>query len=114
MNMKKRIRNIRTVFYITEAEQALIEQKMAQIGTTNVSAYLRKMALQGYILKLDLPELKEMISLMRRMGNNLNQLAKRANENGRVYEVDLKDIHQQQEMLWKGLNNLLTRLGSLE
>lgn len=101
-------------FRVTEAERSLIEQKMAQVGITNMSAYLRKMAIEGYSLKLDLPELKEMISLLRRMSNNLNQLAKRANETGRLYEIDLVDVHQQQERLWQGMNDLLNRLGSLK
>lgn len=111
--MSKRIRNIPILFRVTEAERSLIEQNMEQIGTTNMAAYLRKIAINGYVLKLDLPELKEMISLLRRMSNNLNQLTKRVNETGRLYEVDLEDIHQQQEKLWQGMNDLLIRLGAL-
>ena len=74
--MKKRKQNIPIMFWVTEQERDLTEQRMAQIGTTNMSAYLRKIAIDGYVLKLDLPELKEMISLLRRSSNNLNQIAK--------------------------------------
>ncbi len=111
--MPKRIRNIQILFRVTEAERALIEQKMALMGTRKMAVYLRRMALMGYVIKLDLPELKEMISLLRRMSNNMNQLAKRANETGRLYEIDLKEVQQQQEMLWRGLHDLMIRLASI-
>ena len=62
---------------------------MREAGTTNMGAYLRKMALDGYILRLDLPELKEMLSQLRYMGNNVNQIAKRANEVGVIDEMDI-------------------------
>ena len=73
--MKKRKHNIPIMFWVTEQERELIEQRMEQIGTANMSAYLRKIAIDGYILKLDLPELKEMLTLLRRSSNNLNQIA---------------------------------------
>ena len=73
------------IFWVTPEERELIEQKMAQLGTENMSAYLRKIAIDGYVVKLDLPELREMISLLRRTSNNTNQLAKRMNETGRIY-----------------------------
>ncbi len=67
---------------------------MQQFGTENLSAYLRKMALDGYVVKLELPELKELVSLMRRNSNNLNQLTRKVHETGRVYDADLEDISQ--------------------
>ena len=63
-------------FRVSPEELALIEQKMSQLGTVNREAYLRKMALDGYVVKLDLPELKELVSLMRYSSNNLNQLTR--------------------------------------
>lgn len=62
------------LFWVSPQEMELIRQKMAQFGTDNLSAYLRKMAIDGYVLQLDLPELKELVSLLRRSSNNLNQL----------------------------------------
>ena len=63
-------------------ELELIRQKMQQYGTENLSAYLRKMALDGYVVQLDLPELKELVSLMRYSSNNLNQLTRKVHETG--------------------------------
>ena len=65
---------------------------MREAGTANMGAYLRKMALDGYILRLDLPELKEILSQLRYMGNNVNQIAKRANEVGVIDEMDIRGI----------------------
>ena len=92
---------------------ALIEQKMSQLGTKNREAYLRKMALDGYVVQLDLPELKELVSLLRRSSNNLNQLTRRVHETGRVYDADLEDIAQRQEQLWEGVKKILTQLSNL-
>ena len=100
-------------FRVTEQEKALIEEKMLALGTTNREAYLRKIAIDGYIVKLDLPELKELISLMRRTSNNVNQIARRLNESGRIYDVDVADIQAQQEQLWQGLRALLMKINSI-
>lgn len=102
------------MFWVTPHENALIRQKMAQLGANNLSAYLRKMAIDGLIVKLDLPELREMISLLRRSSNNLNQLAKRMNETGRVYDTDLREVEEQQERLWEIANAILTRLAGMQ
>ena len=83
---------------------------MSQLGTFNREAYLRKMALDGYVVKLDLPELKELVSLLRRSSNNLNQLTRKVHETGRVYDADLEDISQRQEQLWDGVQKILAQL----
>ena len=85
----KRVRDTPLMFWVTQAERELICRKMEQLGTVNLSAYLRKIAIDGYVVRLELPELQEMISLLRRYSNNLNQLTRRANETGRVYDADL-------------------------
>ena len=108
-----RKRNIQVIFWISEQERELIQQKMAQLGTENMSAYLRKIAIDGYVVRLELPELQEMVSLLRRSSNNLNQLARRANETGRVYEADLEDVKQNQEQLWQSANDILKALAKL-
>ena len=79
--MAKRKRNIVIRFRVTPEEREMIESKMAQFRTTNMAAYLRKISIDGYVVRLDLPELREMVSLLRRSSNNLNQIAKRVNEN---------------------------------
>ena len=91
----------------------MIHKKMEQFGTKNLSAYLRKMAIDGYVVRLDLPELKELVSLLRYSSNNLNQLTKRVHETGRVYDADLEDIARRQDAIWEGVREILTRLSSL-
>lgn len=113
MSTSKRKRDVQLNFRVSPHELELIETKMAQMGTINREAYLRKMAIDGYVVKLDLPEIKELLSLMRRSSNNLNQLTKRVHETGRVYDTDMEDIAQKQDAIWAGLNEVLTRLSSV-
>lgn len=86
---------------------------MSQLGTKNREAYLRKMAIDGLIVNLEIPELKELLSLMRYAGNNLNQLTRRVHETGRIYDADLEDILQKQDALLDGVKEILTQLGTL-
>ena len=108
-----RRRKIRLEFYVSEKELHMIQQKMAQIGTHNLSAYLRKIAIDGCIIKLELPELRDMVSLLRRFSNNLNQIARRVNETGRFYPADMEDMLAKQEQLWQAANEIITRLASI-
>ena len=107
-------RNIRISVRLTEEEHQLLKEKMARIGVTNQEAFLRKMALDGLVIKLDLPELKQMISLLRYTSNNINQIAKRLNESGRVYETDFADILEKQNQLWGLANEILMKLSSIQ
>ena len=111
--MAKRKRDIQLKVRVTPEERAMIETKMAQLGTTNMGAYLRKMALDGYILRLDLPELKEMLSQLRYMGNNVNQIAKRANEVGVIDEMDIRGVSKRQERMLEQMARLLAKLSGL-
>ena len=111
--MAHRKRTVQLHFMVTEHERELIRQKMAQLGTNNLGVYLRKMAVDGYIVKLDLPELSELLSLLRRTSNNINQVARRAHENGNIYDTDLEDILQKQKELWDGVNEILSCLGGI-
>ena len=86
---------------------------MREAGTTNMGAYLRKMALDGYILRIDLPELKEMLSQLRYMGNNVNQIAKRANEVGVIDEMDIRGVSKRQERMLEQMARLLEKLSGL-
>ena len=113
MTAPKRKREVQLNFRVSPEELALIEQKMAQLGTKNREAYLRKMALDGYVVRLELPELKELVSLMRYSSNNLNQLTRRVHETGRIYDADLEDIARRQEALWDGVHQVLTQLAKL-
>ena len=113
MTTPKRKRDVQLNFRVSPEELAMIEQKMAQLGTKNREAYLRKMALDGYVVRLELPELKELVSLMRYSSNNLNQLTRRVHETGRIYDADLEDISQQQDQLWAGVREILAQLAKL-
>ena len=111
--MTKRERSVLLKFYVTPEEEKLIAQNMALLGTDNRSAFLRKMAIDGQVIKLDLPELKEIRNLLRHTSNNLNQLAKRANTNGRIYEEDIADLESSLELIWKAQNQLLQRMAQI-
>ena len=109
--MAKRKRDIQLKFRVTPQEREMIETKMAQFGTTNMAAYLRKMAIDGYVVKLDLPELRELVSLLRYSSNNLTR---RAHETGRIYETDLEDIQQSQERIWTAAEKIVSSLAALK
>ena len=108
-----RKRNIQVIFWVTKKERDMIQEKMAQLGTENMSAYLRKIAVDGYIVKLDLPELHEMVSLLRRSSNNLNQIARRVNETGYFYAADMEDMLEKQEQLWQAAGKIITALAAI-
>ena len=92
----------------------MIEEKMAQAGMKNLSAYLRRIAIDGMIVRLELPELKEMVLLLRYASNNINQIARRMNESGRVYGTDLEQVIQNQEQLWDMANGILVKLAGIK
>ena len=100
-------------FLASKEEVERIHEKMDELGIRSMGAYLRKMAVDGYVVQLDLPELKELVSLLRRSSNNLNQLTRKVHETGRIYDVDLEDISQRQEQLWDGVKEMLTQLSKL-
>lgn len=112
--MANRKRSVPIVFWVTEEEKELIQQKMELLGTLNMSAYLRKMAIDGYTVRLDIPELKEILSLLRYSGNNLNQLTKRVHETGRIYDADLTDIKQNQERVLDAIEKVVSDLSVLK
>lgn len=91
----------------------MLKARMEQAGTTNMAAYMRKMSIDGYILRLDLPELKEMVSLLRRCSNNLNQIAKRAHETNRIYSEDLEDVMEQLNKIWESSKDILSALAEV-
>lgn len=109
----KRSRPIRLDFWVTEQEKELIQEKMAQLGTVNMSAYLRKIAIDGYVVQLDLPELSEMLSLLRRSSSNLNQLTRRVHETNRIYDADLESLRQEYDKLWDAAELVVKKLSAL-
>ena len=111
---EKRQRGVQLKFRVTPEERDLIEQKMALLGTSNMAAYLRKMAIDGYVVSLELPELSEMVSLLRRSSNNLNQLTRRVHETGRFYDADLEDLRRDYDGLWEAAQKILNALAKIQ
>lgn len=107
-------RNKQMNFRVTEAEHNVIRERMALAGITHPSAYLRKMAMNGYIINLDLSDVKELVRLSRINANNLNQYAKKANESGSIYETDVKDLQSGQAEIIMLLRELLGKLSDLK
>ena len=111
--MANRSRGILLKFFVSEQELEQIKMKMEQYSTSNLSAYLRKIAIDGYVVNLELPELGEMVSLLRRSSNNLNQLTRRVHETGRFYDTDLEDLRQGYDRLWDVAQKILTTLAKI-
>jgi len=108
-----RKRNGRIVFYVTDAEEQLIKEKMEVANISNREAFLRKMIFDGYILRLDLSDVRKMISLLSNATNNLNQIAKKANETGSIYENDVKAIQAHYDKLWEQSDLILRSISKL-
>ncbi|MDY5410999.1 MAG: plasmid mobilization relaxosome protein MobC [Gemmiger sp.] len=101
-------------FLASKEEVERIHQKMDELGIRSMGAYLRKMALDGYCINLDLQDVKELVSFLRICSNNLNQYAKRANETGSIYEADIKDLQERLETIWADMKEVLVRLSSIQ
>lgn len=100
-------KSVRVEFVMSEQEAELVKEHMAEMGITNLSAYLRKMAVDGYIIHLDMSDIQEMIRLLRICSNNLNQYTRRANETSSVYAADVEDLRTRLDDLWNGMDKLL-------
>ena len=107
--MKER-RTIHYSFKATPEEDKLIQKKMKLAGIKNQSAFIRSIVLSGYILHLDLPELREAVHLMGNLSNNVNQIARRLHEGGSIYETEVDDIVERQKQLQDTLDKILTSL----
>ena len=90
-----------------------LHQRMDEAGVKNRSAFIRKMALDGYIVKLDMDDIREMIRLLRNATNNLNQVAKRVNAGGGIYGADIVDMQIKQDEIWETAKEILARLAAI-
>lgn len=109
--IEKRDKNL--IFRFSKSEVERIKIKMEEVEIRSMSAYIRKMALDGYCVKLDLKDVKEMVSLLRRCSNNLNQYAKRVNETGSIYKEDIQDLQIRLDEIWDTSKEILARLSSI-
>ena len=99
--MENRKRNIQIKFRVTEEEKKLIEQKMAQLPTKYIGTYMRKMAIDGFIIYTDLSEFKEFQKELQVIGRNVNQIAKRINYTSTAYDTDIIEIKERLDEIWK-------------
>lgn len=111
--MENRKRNVQIIIRVTEEERSLIEEKMRQIPTLNLSAHARKILIDGYIITLDLQEVKGHTAQLQKIGVNINQIAKRINETGRIYADDMNEIKRAMEEVWRLERRLLLQFKSL-
>jgi len=109
---KKRRRDIHLHVMVTSEELEQIRERMTEAGIRNTGAYVRKMALNGFVLHVDLSPVQELVSLQRRCSNNLNQVAIHANTYG-VYPEEIKALQKDYAHLWGPLSELLKKLSAV-
>lgn len=112
--MANRNRPVQVKFRVTPEERKMIDRRMEQAGISNMAAYLRKMAIDGYVVKLELPELRDFISLLRRTSNNFNQIARRVNSTDRIYADDIAKMKNLLEQIWEADNRILEKLAAID
>ena len=110
--MKVRNQELRALF--TPEEVKRLKERMAEAGVKNRSAFIRKMALDGYIIKLDTSDIRQMISLLRHSSNNLNQIAKRVNSTNSVYGADIAEMQAKQDEIWELAREVAARLSTIQ
>ena len=103
--MAKRTRPIRIEFCVSENEHRLIKAKMEQLGTNNMGAYLRKMAIDGYIIKVDYTQQKKLAAAVSRAATNINHVCRRINSTGHFYEDDVAELKERQKEIWQLLKS---------
>ena len=104
---RKRIRNVPIYVWVRQDELE------ASLGIQNMSAYIRKMALNGYVLHVDLAPVKELVSLLRRCSNNINQVAIQANTYGGIYPGEIESLRLDYDALWERTGEVLRQLAEL-
>ena len=98
--MAERKRNKEIHFYVTDEERKLIRRKMIESKTKNMGAYLRKMAIDGYIIKVDYTQQKKLAAAVSRAASNINQICRRINSTGTLYAEDVAELKERQVEIW--------------
>ena len=107
--MAVRKRNIQIKFYVTEEEKQLIDEKLSQLPAKRMGAYLRKMAIDGYIINLDTADIKAFTGELAAIGRNINQIAKRANAGDSLYQADIQEIRERLDEIWQLQRRILLK-----
>ena len=110
---KKRTRNHYVSFCVTEEEREMINRRMAQTGMKSLRAYMLKMAIDGRVIRVEFESVKEMVRLLSNATNNINQIAKRANETGNIYAADFNEVNERYEEIWGQAKTILRKLADL-
>ena len=110
---KKRVRSVPLQVWVRPDELETIRERMAEAGIRNLSAYVRKMALNGFVVHVDLSDVRELVSLQRRCANNLNQVAIQANTYGGIYPEEIRTLQRDYAQLWGPLSELLKKLAAV-
>jgi uncharacterized protein (DUF1778 family) len=108
-----RPRNVNLAFRVTEEERNMIERRMEQTGMNNMRAFIVKMAIDGRMVRVELESVREMVRLLSNATNNINQIAKRANETGNIYSADLDELSGRYEEIWGQTKVILRKLSAL-
>ena len=111
--MAERIRNNPVQVYFSDEELQSLKQRMKEIGVENQSNFIRKMVLDGYIVRVDDSLIREMVSLLRKCSVNLNQYAKMANATGSFYAEDIETIRREHTFIWGMTRKMLAKLSCL-
>ena len=98
---------------MTAEELRQIHERMQETGISSLTAYMIRMAIHGYVIKMDLSDLKKLLRLMQISGNNLNQYAKKANETGSVYHEDIEELKKAQKEILQEMRKMLERLTAI-
>ena len=107
--MAVRKRNIQIKFYVTEEEKQLIDEKLSQLQVKRIGAYLRKMAIDGYIINLDTADIKAFTGELAAIGRNINQIARRANTGDSLYQADIQEIRERLDEIWQLQRHILLK-----
>jgi len=108
-----RKRDVPLFVWLSREERDEIQRRMDEAGIRNMSAYVRKMTLDGYVLHVDLSPVRELVSLQRRCANNLNQITVHANTYGGIYDHEIRSLQKDYAALWEPLSGLLKQLAAI-
>ena len=110
----ERKRDKQLKIWVSQEELDMIHQKMAEFGTSNMGAFVRKMVIDGYIVKLDIPELREILHQLGPIGNNVNQMARKLNAGGSIYREDIAEVNAKLDAIYTQLEKILKRLSKIK
>ena len=110
----ERKRDKQLKIWVSQEELDMIHEKMADFGTRHMGAFVRKMVIDGYIVKLDIPELREILHQLGPIGNNVNQMARKLNASGSIYREDIAEVNAKLDAIYTQLKKILKRLSKIK